>query len=46
MPFNGFDDVLQYENYKFGKGVLGSEKMNEKIDKYNTVAKYMDAYVG
>ncbi|CAL6060091.1 Sulfatase [Hexamita inflata] len=46
MPFTGQDDLQFYESFKFGKGVEGSEVMSEKIDRYTTVAKYADNYIG
>ncbi|CAL6034537.1 Sulfatase [Hexamita inflata] len=46
MPFNGQDELKYYEPFKFGKGVEGNDKMKEKSDKYMTVAKYADHYIG
>ena len=43
MPFYGLDDLDQYNNFTFGKGfALGSSV----TDRYETVAKYADNYIG
>ncbi|CAL6067157.1 Sulfatase [Hexamita inflata] len=46
MSFQGYDNDEFYEPVKFGKGRHGNQKMSEQIDRYATVAKYMDKYIG
>ncbi|CAL6108774.1 Sulfatase [Hexamita inflata] len=45
MPFMGYDDHKFYEPFKFGSGVE-SMKGQHKVDRYTTLAKYADHYIG
>ncbi|CAL6006450.1 Sulfatase [Hexamita inflata] len=45
MPFRGFDDSKFYDPYTFGDGVRNRTDAG-KINRYATVAKYADHYIG
>ncbi|CAL5983715.1 Sulfatase [Hexamita inflata] len=45
MPFTGQDDLKFYEPFKFGTGVESIQEKH-KVDRYTTVAKYADHYIG
>ncbi|CAL6097003.1 Sulfatase [Hexamita inflata] len=46
QAFQGFDNDEFYEPFKFGQGRYGSQRLQDQINRYATVAKYMDNYVG
>ncbi|CAL6027324.1 Sulfatase [Hexamita inflata] len=46
QAFQGFDNDEFYEPFKFGQGRYGSQQLQDQINRYATVAKYMDNYVG
>ncbi|CAL6051533.1 Sulfatase [Hexamita inflata] len=45
MPFSGQDDNKFYEQFKFGEGISGFGS-NKRVDRYSTVVKYTDHYIG
>ncbi|CAL6101695.1 Sulfatase [Hexamita inflata] len=45
MPFKGFDDKKFYDPFTFGDGVSNTKKSGI-VDRYATVAKYADHYIG
>ncbi|CAL6063404.1 Sulfatase [Hexamita inflata] len=46
QPFQGFDNDEFYEPFQFGKGRYSKQTLHGQADRYATVAKYMDNYVG
>ncbi|CAL6116281.1 Sulfatase [Hexamita inflata] len=46
QPFQGFDNDEFYEPFKFGQGRYSKQTIHGQADRYATVAKYMDNYVG
>lgn len=45
MPFHGFDDEDQYDDFVVGAGMNGDESEAGRTDRYFTVLKYSDHYV-
>ena len=46
MPFYGMDDPERYEPFAFGRGVRSNYQPGQIADRYETVLKYTDSYVG